>query len=301
MSDIIPVKEITTTDGVKRIFEEVVGKDVLEAYRLPVSNQQCKVIVGLSGGADSTVLALFSATYLVPHYPNLEFVFTDTKAEPDSCYQTLDNIEAVTGIPVTRLTPKLGLFEKIDDYNGFLPGNRARWCTKELKIKPLLEYLSNINTDAGYISLAGIRYDEINRDGIQFQHSMENEAKAAYPFIDLKITKNMVFSILGKTVGIPSTYLYRSRSGCFSCFFQRNAEIVGMLFNDPRSFELSEAKEKLTNSDKERWSTMPETFSEIGIRSFYPVPAFIDIRKPQNAPEKQPEKVKLRKQSPVAD
>ena len=37
-------------------------------------------------------------------------------------------------------------------------------------------------------------------------------------------------------VGLPSYYEWRTRSGCYFCFFQRTAEWVGLLGETPNSF-----------------------------------------------------------------
>lgn len=297
---IIPVVNIDNIQLLKNLFEKHIDRIQLEQYTLPVADDRIRVIVGLSGGADSSVLALFAALYLSPRYPNLEFLFTDTKAEPDSCYEALDKIERLTGISVTRITPEKGLFELIDTYNGFLPSGRARWCTRKLKVDPLVDYMNSAHSEYGYVSLAGIRFDEANREGISFQYSMEN-TRAAFPFIDLKITKHMVFDILQNSIGIPSTYAYRSRSGCFSCFFQRNAEAIGMLFNDPAGFAQTEALEKLSDSDSKRWAVIPKVLADMGTRGYYPVPAFIDIRKPEKVPAKPPVKLKNNQVEGITD
>ena len=290
----IAVKQIDSIDHIKKLFEMFIDRETLEAYRLPVKDASTRVIVGLSGGADSSVLALFAAAYLAPLYPHLIFCFTDTGAEPDSCYTALDQIEELTGIKVVRVQPEEDLFQLVDRYNGFLPSTKARWCTKSLKVEPLKQFMKSIPSDAGYVSLAGIRYDEADRDGISFQYSMEQDASAAFPFIDLKITKSMVFSILDRSIGIPETYKYRSRSGCYNCFFQRNAEIVGMLENDPDKFAITESYEKLSPADEERWGSIPTTLTDAGFPAAYPVPAFIDVRKDQKVPEKAPEKAKVK-------
>lgn len=290
----LAVKNIITVAEIRELFERHVDRQLLGSYRLPVSDPETRVIIGLSGGADSSVLALFAAVYLAPHYPNIQYVFTDTKAEPESCYTTLDKIEEITGVRITRLIPEAGLFEKIEEYNGFLPNSRARWCTRELKIAPLIEYMKTIDPSHGYISLAGIRADEPDRDGISLQHSMEN-ASAAYPFMDLGITKHTVFDILDRSIGIPGGYRWKSRSGCFSCFFLRNQEIIGTLENDPEGFAKTEAKEKLSEKDLARWDEIPLTLTDMGLGVAYPVPNFVDIRKPEVVPEKRPAAAKKHK------
>ena len=203
---------------IRSLFEAHVNREILEGYRLPISNPECHIVVGLSGGADSTVLAIFVAVYLAPLYPNIHFLFTDTKAEPESCYSTLDKVEGITGFVIDRIVPEHGLFELINEYNGFLPSIKKRWCTARLKIEPLKQYMKGLNHSGEFIHLAGIRADEPSRDGISFSYELEN-SKAGFPFIDLGITKTMVFDILRQSTGIPSTYQYRNRSGCsFSIF-----------------------------------------------------------------------------------
>lgn len=297
----IQISQIQTTEAIKRYFEMHVSREVLEGYRLPVKDHRATVFVGMSGGADSTVLALFVAAYLAPHYPNIQYIFTDTGAEPSSCAETLSKVEELIGKPIHRIEPEYDLFDLIDKYNGFLPSGRARYCTKTLKVVPLQKFMAEVPTEYGFISLAGIRFDEADRDGITFQYSMEKEARAGFPFVDLGITKAHVFDVLDRSVGVPETYKYRSRSGCYTCFFQRNSEIVGMLVNDPASFEKTERYEKLTEDDHQRWSVIPQTLSEAGFPAAYPVPAFIDFRKEQKAPAKEPTRAKRKKDNLTDD
>lgn len=287
MPDLISTLNLTVIDNVRLEFEKHINKKLLDDYRLPVSTTKANVIIGLSGGSDSSVLAMFAAIFLAPHYPNIQYLFTDTKAEPKSCYETLNKLEKLLAIKITRLIPEVGLFELIDSYNGFLPSSRDRYCTKQLKINPLMSFVANLPKDAPFISLAGIRIDEADREGVTFSHDLER-GLSAYPFIDLGITKAQVLSILNATIGIPSTYRYKSRSGCFSCFFARNSEILGMLHHDPVSFMIAEGYEKLCEEDKARWNNMPKLLSNIGIRPYYPVPSFVDIRHSDRFPKKRP-------------
>lgn len=72
------------------------------------------------------------------------------------------------------------------------------------------------------------------------------------------------------------------------CFFARNSEIFGLLYHDPVSFLLAESYEKLSAEDALRWNNFPVLLSTLGIRPHYPVPAFIDVRKPDRFPTKRP-------------
>jgi len=284
-------------EAIRNLFYKHVDPAVLNAYRLPQFDKKVTLVVGLSGGADSSVLGLLVAAFLGQYYSNIVYLFTDTKAEPESCYDTLDRFEEMTGAYVTRLVPEKGLYELIDNYNGYLPSVKSRYCTSTLKVTPLEEFIKLFGDDVDVISLAGIRYDEMEREGIKFQYSMEN-ANAVFPFIDLKITREMVFDILHNSIGIPATYAYRSRSGCSCCFFQRNQELIGMLFSEPKEFAKMESKEKLSIEDQSRWPTpdvSPQRFR------LYPVPEFIDIRFPEALPKPMPKQPKKAKVAPIDD
>ncbi|RYZ49973.1 MAG: hypothetical protein EOP49_15020 [Sphingobacteriales bacterium] len=279
-----PSPGLAELEHCRKAFESCLNTLKLQNYRLPVSNLT-RVIIGLSGGADSTVVALFAALDLAPNYPNIEYVFTDTKAEPDSCYQTLTKIENITGIRINRITPNKGLFELIDHYNGFLPSPRQRWCTRELKLKPIL---ANMNLQGNVISLAGIRSDEPDREWLTLSYSLESESKTAFPFVDLGVTRERVFHILSRTsIGVPSSYYYRSRSGCFSCPFFRTSELIGTVLANPAEFALGEAAERLCPSDSARWDNIP-TGPGIGFYATYPVPDFMDVGKAGTVPRPHP-------------
>jgi len=127
-------------------------------------------VLGISGGKDSAALAI----YLTNNYPELdiEFYCCDTGRELDETYQLIDNLESQLAIDIKKLkavdNDKLVLQNGNDDkkltpfdyylesYRGFLPSSQARWCTKNLKLKPFEEYVG----DDPAISYVGIRGDE---------------------------------------------------------------------------------------------------------------------------------------------
>jgi len=65
-----------------------------------------------------------------------------------------------------------------------------------------------------------------------------------FPFKTDGIDKPGVMRILDDAgVGLPSYYEWRTRSGCYFCFFQRKAEWVGLAEQHPDLFEQAVAYE----------------------------------------------------------
>lgn len=110
-----------------------------------------------------------------------------------------------------------------------------------LKIKPFEEYVG----EDSVISYIGIRADE-NRDGYL---STKPNIRAVYPFKEAGIVEADVYRILEEAgLGIPSYYDWRTRSGCYFCFFQRKAEWVGLKERHPDLYEKAKAYEKVDDS-----------------------------------------------------
>lgn len=202
-------------------------------------------VLGLSGGKDSAALAI----YMRDRVPNMEYFFTDTGKELSETYEYLEKLEAYLGKEIVRLNPERDFDHWLEIYGGYLPASNMRWCTRMLKIKPFETYIGEDNV----ISYIGIRADE-NRDGYI---STKPNIKPVFPFKENGITKADVFRILEESgVGIPSYYEWRTRSGCFFCFFQRKSEWVGLLERHPELYEEAKKYEKIDieNGIKYTWS-----------------------------------------------
>lgn len=195
-------------------------------------------IVLISGGKDSTALAIF----MRDRYPGLdvEYVFCDTHKELPETYDFLTRLEAYLGKPVVRLSNDLGdrgFDHWLAVYRGYLPAPNMRWCTRKLKIEPFEKYVGNDPVNL-YIA---IRADE-RREGLI---STKPNITPVYPFKEQGITKADVLRILDQSgVGLPAYYSWRTRSGCYFCFFQRKIEWVGLLQNHPDLFAKAVEYEK---------------------------------------------------------
>jgi 3'-phosphoadenosine 5'-phosphosulfate sulfotransferase (PAPS reductase)/FAD synthetase len=206
----------------------------------PPSSQPVRHILSLSGGKDSTALAI----YMRDRVPEMEYVFCDTGEELPETYEYLDKLEAYLGKTIVRLNPERPFGHYLKIYRGVLPDARTRWCTRKLKIEPFERFVG----DSPCYNYIGIRADEQHRKGYI---STKPNITAQYPFIDGCVTRDDVFRILEDSgLGMPAYYDWRSRSGCYFCFFQQRVEWVGLLENHPDLFEMAVEYETAKENDK---------------------------------------------------
>ena len=203
-------------------------------------------------GKDSLATALIQTTHEPDrHY---EFFFNDTGCELPETYEWLSRVENKTGWEIQRIG--FNLEDYIKKYNGFLPSSRARYCTKEGKIKPMQKELKGSDCTVYY----GLRADE-NRTG--YVPWGDNKITPRYPLQDHGIDIRGVWAILTYQGLLPPTFFWqeiwdrvsgvvhpelmatvteiekyflfagRSRANCYFCFFQRQYEIVWLIREHP--------------------------------------------------------------------
>jgi 3'-phosphoadenosine 5'-phosphosulfate sulfotransferase (PAPS reductase)/FAD synthetase len=245
-------------------------------------DKNIKHIVSLSGGKDSTALAI----YMKRQYPDIpvEYVFCDTGSELPETYEYLERLEALLGARIQRLNaldlldiekkPNRTPFDiwLNEIYGGFLPNPRSRWCTRVLKIEPFEKYVGE-----GYaFSYIGIRADE-DRDGYQAKKppviSQRPNIVPVYPFKDDGMALADVKGLLEESgLGLPEYYKWRSRSGCYFCFYQQRGEWQRLKENHPDLFERAKTYEKTSGGKRFTW-VQGKTLDEIArLPKRYPLP-----------------------------
>ena len=191
-------------------------------------------ICGISGGKDSSALAV----HMRERIPDMEYFFCDTGAELPETYEYLTRLEVILGKPIARLNARRGFDHWFELFRGTLPSPQMRWCTKNMKIKPIEEWIG----DDAALSYVAIRADESNRKGYI---STKKNIETRFPFIEEGIDRAGVMRILVDAgIGLPEYYEWRTRSGCYFCFYQRKAEWVGLADRHPELFERAVAIEQ---------------------------------------------------------
>ena len=191
-------------------------------------------VLGISGGKDSAALAIYLKDKGIA--PDIEYFFCDTGKELPEVYDFLHKLEAYLDKEIKILSPTRDFDHYLVTHMNYLPSARQRWCTLSMKIKPFEAYVGEDNV----VSYIGIRADE-HREGYI---STKPNIKPVFPFKEDGIVREDVFRILEESVGIPEYYKWRSRSGCFFCFFQRKSEWLGLKENHPDLFEQAKKYEK---------------------------------------------------------
>jgi len=244
----------------------------LMEYKLP-GKPGDKHVIGISSGADSSVLGMI----LCLLFPETDFILlhTDTQEEINGTGTALEEIESFIGRKVNRISDPDGLYGLVERYNGFLPSSLSRYCTRVLKVELSQNYIDALrgNDDIQVHNYAGLRADEPGRSGLD---SSMPWLLTHFPMRDLGMKREDVFGIMSETVGVPSFYREKSRSGCAICPMMRASEYLAVLETHTDQFVKAEQYEKLNDLDKARFAIEGTDISPTHMP--YPIPAFVDAR-----------------------
>ena len=226
--------------------------------------------LGLSGGKDSSALAV----YMRDKEPEMEYFFTDTGKELPETYEYLDKLEVFLGKPIVRLNVERDFDHWLTLHGGMLPSSQVRWCTLKLKIRPFEKYIEEYAGNNKVYHYIAIRADEDRIGYKPLKTTSHRNIIPKYPFKEDGKTKEDVYQLLEDNgLGLPDYYKWRTRSGCYFCFFQRKSEWVGLLEQHPDLFELAKGYEKFNTETGEQFTwcqgeslaelSQPERIAEI--------------------------------------
>ena len=217
----------------------------------------------------------------------MEYVFSDTEKELQETYDYLAKLEAYLGQKIIRLTHGTMTFDDLlKARRGFLPSPQMRWCTQYLKIAPFERYVGDDNV----VSYVGLRADEAHRRGYV---SSKKNIRTVFPLIEAGFNKQDVARLLEDSgLGFPDYYKWRSRSGCFFCFYQQRVEWVGLLENHPELFRQAMEYERVDTETGERYTWVQgESLAELArperiaaIKAMAAAKALLPVKALQNSP-----------------
>jgi hypothetical protein len=164
-------------------------------------------VVALSGGADSTALAL-RLREIEPDTP-FNFVCTPTGDELPEMFDHWRRLGDLLGSPLIPIMHQRGLNGEIRKQK-CLPNNRIRYCTRVLKIEPYRKWLTERAALGPVVSYVGLRADEEGRAGGAYEDI--DGVSMRFPLREWGWTRADVLSCLEQRgVSIPE------RTDCARC------------------------------------------------------------------------------------
>lgn len=233
--------------------------------------KDCLLVVSVSGGKDSAAMSLWLKEQGLEH----ERVFADTGWEHDWTYEYLRGPLTKALGPITEVGLEGGMAGLIRK-KGLFPSRVGRYCTEELKVKPIAKYLAKRQEeqDREVVNVVGIR-------------AGESEARSKMPMWEwsesldcwvwrplLNWTTEDVVAIHQRH-GLKPNPLYTTvvdgmtadRVGCFPCIFARKAEIRMVAAAAPGRIDLIRTLEgEVSAAAEARGSAHPKYGS---VRTFF--------------------------------
>lgn len=236
---------------------------------------------GVSGGKDSTALALWLRFESGLPLEKIDISFCDTNNEDPLTYAFLDLLRTIIApVPIRVLSPERDFWE-LAAWKGRFPSTKARFCTQHLKIIPTRAEVQRLLQESSRVLVInGVRRSEghtgNNRAAaLEWEHDLEGwgtwihrpivewtieqvwaihkrhiplDDVIALVWADPTMAEETKFHLTTKMAerGIPDNPLYTmgaSRVGCFPCINSRKAEIRAMDKYRPERIEFIEHEE----------------------------------------------------------
>lgn len=190
-------------------------------------------VVGLSGGKDSTAMAL-RLREIAPAVP-YTFICTPTGDELPEMQDHWRACERLLDAPLIRLgQPGVTLDTLIAGF-GALPNHRQRWCTRMLKIEPTKAFMLRLAVDGPATLYVGLRADEEERRGLFWS------GETRFPMREWGWAVADVWAYLAqRNVRIPR------RTDCAKCYAQRLIEWKVLAEQHPTLYDDAVATEART-------------------------------------------------------
>jgi len=225
-----------------------------------------KVLVQFSGGKDSQA----SLIWTIKKYgkKNIIACFCDTGWEHQDTYMHINDVVQQLGVSlVTLRSDKYKNFVDMSIKKGRFPSSQRRFCTSELKVVPMIDYI--LSQDDSFIIIQGIRAKESKvRAGYDmecsyFKEYFNDEVKGLYhkravlewcKTHDASVFRPIFYWSAQEVInyilanGQRPNPLYErgfSRVGCFPCIMCRKREIQLISKDDWAAKRLIDAEKRM--------------------------------------------------------
>lgn len=190
-----------------------------------------RIVASVSGGKDSAAMSLWLTEQGIEH----DRVFLDTGWEHEKTYEYLRGPLTDKLGPITEIKPPLTM-EDLIIKKGMFPSRVRRFCTQELKVKPIMAYLAKLmETGTDVINAVGIRAGESGSRSKMPEWEWQDgfDCEVWRPLIAWSEADVIAMHSRHGLQPNPLYLMGASRVGCWPCIYARKAEIRLIADKDP--------------------------------------------------------------------
>lgn len=212
-----------------------------------------RVVASISGGKDSAAMSLFLTELGIEH----DRVFADTGWEHRLTYEYIRGPLTKKLGPIVEVRNPLGFVGEVRAH-GMFPSRTRRFCTEDLKIKPLAAYVRGLDDEV--VNAVGIRAAE-SKARSRFSTWDYSEAFGCDVWRPILTWSEADVIAIHKRHALPPNPLYlmgAERVGCWPCIMATKGEIRRLAELDPeRIDEIESLEAEVSEAARQRGADDP--------------------------------------------